>query len=224
MQISENMKKVYFISGLAADRRVFKHIRLPEGYEAVHLDWIDPERGESLAGYAMRLAGSIERDQPFTLVGLSMGGMIATEIARELKPSALILLSSVPLSGHLPGYFRVASALRLHKIVPIKLVKTSAKMKRLFTVETNEDKKMLRQIIQESDDRFIRWAMGAILKWRNTELPAAYTHIHGTRDEVLPVRFTQPTHIIQKAGHLLVMTNAREVNRIIAETLQKVAV
>ncbi|MFT3824600.1 MAG: alpha/beta hydrolase [Chitinophagaceae bacterium] len=213
--------KVYFISGLAADRRVFKHIRLPEGYEAVYLDWIDPQPGESLGDYALRLALPIDTTEPFALIGLSMGGMIATEISKRLDSSALVLISSVPLASHLPGYFRIAATLRLHKVVPIGLVKASAKMKRLFTVETNEDKIMLRQIIQDSDNRFIRWAMDAILKWKNDQLPVVYTHIHGTRDEVLPLRFTRPTHIIKKAGHLMVMTNAREVNRIIADTLKK---
>jgi hypothetical protein len=35
---------VYFISGLAGDSRVFKHVRLPQGYEMVHLDWINPKK------------------------------------------------------------------------------------------------------------------------------------------------------------------------------------
>ena len=40
--------KVYFVSGLAADKRVFKHIILPVGFETVYLDWITPLKNESL--------------------------------------------------------------------------------------------------------------------------------------------------------------------------------
>jgi len=212
--------KVYFISGLAADSRVFKYMKLPHGFEAVYLEWFAPLPNETLEEYAMRMAQCIDSAEPFGLIGLSMGGMIASVIAKKFPPATLVLLSSIPVSDHLPGYFRVAGSLHLHKAVPIGLVKSMARAKRWFTVETNEDKKMLHQIIQESDNHFIRWAMGAILKWKSIDLPKhTYTHIHGTRDEVLPVRFTKPTHIIKKAGHLMVLTNAREVNRIIGEAL-----
>jgi pimeloyl-ACP methyl ester carboxylesterase len=214
--------KVYFISGLAADSRVFKYIELPEGFEAAYLDWITPERNETLQQYAMRLAEGINKEEPFVVAGLSMGGMIATEIAKQFKPAATILISSIPTSAHLPGYFRIAAALRLHKIIPVGVIKTSAKLKRLITRETGEDKKMLRQIIDESDSSLVRWSMGAILQWRNEELPSSYIHIHGTRDEVLPLRYTKPTHVLQHAGHLLVMSEPAAINKIIGQYLSTV--
>ncbi|MBC7849623.1 MAG: hypothetical protein H7Y31_07800, partial [Chitinophagaceae bacterium] len=52
--------KVYFISGLAADRRVFKNIVLPDEHEIVHLDWITPLKGESLREYSQRLSSPID--------------------------------------------------------------------------------------------------------------------------------------------------------------------
>lgn len=148
-----------------------------------------------------------------------MGGMMASEIANRLNPRVTILISSVPSSKHLPFYFKAAGALKLQKAVPISLVKSAAVVKRFFTAETDDDKKMVRQIIKESDNYFIRWAMNAILKWDNETIPSSYIHIHGTRDEVLPVRFTKPTHILPKAGHLMIMTKAKEVNSILAQVL-----
>ena len=133
--------KTYFISGMAADSRIFCHIRLPQGYEAVHLEWIKPEKNESLASYALRLAQRIDTSEPFVLIGLSFGGMLASEIAKRYKPAMTVLISSIPISSHLPGYFKVAAKLRLHKVVPVSLLKTAASMKRMFTRETNEDKK-----------------------------------------------------------------------------------
>lgn len=212
-------RRVYFISGLAADERVFKYIHLPEGVEMVHLNWITPGSDESLSAYALRLSEKIDTTEPFVLVGLSFGGMLATEIAKRLKPVQTVLISSIPLSAHLPKYFRAAAAINLHKVIPIGFVKMMARSKRFFTRETGDDKKLLWQIINESDTRFIRWAMGAILNWKNDELPSPLMHIHGTRDEVLPVRFTMPTHIVQKHGHLLVMTAPGKVNNLLAEVV-----
>lgn len=209
--------KVYFISGLGADRRVFKNIQLPEGFEVVYLDWIPALTEESLESYALRLGEAIDRSRPFIVVGLSMGGMLATAIARYYKPAATILISSVPSSAHLPGYFKIAAKLRLHKIVPVSFLKSMSVLKRTFTTKTAEDKKLLCQVIRESDPAFIRWAMDAILKWKSEELPASYIHIHGSRDEILPLRYTKPTHIIKGAGHLMVVNQAKEINAILRE-------
>lgn len=204
---------------MAADSRVFKHIRLPEGYEAVFLEWIEPLPDESLPSYALRLAKGIDRSEPFALIGLSFGGMIATEIARQFPPAMTILISSIPVSAELPFYFRVAARLRLHQLVPISLLKGAAAAKRFFTKERNEDKKLIVQAIRESDPNMIRWSMNAILNWKNDFVPQPVCHIHGTHDEVLPIRFTHPTHTIHRAGHMLVMTEASQVNEIIKNTL-----
>jgi pimeloyl-ACP methyl ester carboxylesterase len=212
--------KAYFISGMAADSRIFRHIRLPEGYEAVYLDWLKPEKNESLPAYAMRLAERIDTQEPFTLIGLSFGGMLAIEIAKQYKPVMTVLISSVPLSAHLPGYFRMAAKLRLHRLVPISLLKTGAVAKRFFTNESSDDKKLLWQIIRESDPVMIRWSMQAILTWKNDWMPDQVCHIHGTRDEILPLRYTRPTHTINRGSHMLVMEQADSVNDILKTALQ----
>jgi pimeloyl-ACP methyl ester carboxylesterase len=214
---------VYFISGLAADERVFKNIRLPDHCKAVHLNWIAPQKNESLRSYALRMAVGIDKTTPFALVGLSMGGMMITEIACAYNPVATILISSIPFSRQLPYYYKFAGACRLHKVLPISLVKSAAFVKRYFTPESDEDKDVLRNVIRDSDDHFISWAMDAIVKWKNEEAPPSYIHIHGSRDEVLPLRYTKPTHLIPKAGHLMVMNRAAEINLILAQTLKAAA-
>ena len=212
--------KVYFISGLAADKRVFKYISLPDGCEAVHLDWIKPQKDDTLPSYALRLASTINRDEPFALVGLSFGGMLATEIAKLYKPAVTILISSVPVAKQLPGYFRMAGKMGLHKLVPVSLLKSSAATKRFFTRESHDDKKLLWEIINESDAGLIRWSIDAILNWQNEIIPQPVWHIHGTKDEILPVKFTQPTLTIPRHGHMLVMTCPQVVNEFIAKALQ----
>lgn len=213
--------KAYFVSGMAADERVFKYVELPSGYEIVHLTWIDPLPNEGLTAYATRLAGRIDRSVPFVLVGLSFGGMLVTEIAKQTQPVKTILISSIPLSAHLPGYFRVAASLRLHKIVPIGLVKTAARLKRFITSEKSEDKKLLWEIINSSDPAFIRWSMQAVLSWKNEVLPPSLVQIHGTRDEILPAKYTKPTHLIPKGEHLLVMTQSQQVNALLHQYLSQ---
>jgi pimeloyl-ACP methyl ester carboxylesterase len=213
--------KVYFISGLAADSTVFKYLQLPSHCEAIYLDWLKPEENESLTSYTTRLMQGVNPNEKFSVVGLSFGGMIASEIAKRSNPEHVILISSVPSIQHLPGYFKLAAKLRLHKLVPISFIQHAAILKRLFTTETPDDKKMLKAMIRKSDPFFIRWAMNAVLTWDNCDVPANLCHIHGTKDEVLPYRFTKPTHTIKTGGHLMVLNRAREINKILAEVLGK---
>ena len=211
--------KLYVISGLAADKRVFKHLRFPEAVEPVFLDWIAPQNNETLSSYAARLAQKMDTKSPFALLGLSMGGMVAVEISKVQQPVLTILVSSIPLSNQLPGFYKLAGKLYLYKLVPVSLIKKASMLKRYFAAESAEDKQTLRNVVIESDASFIRWAMGAILKWENEILPKPYFHIHGSSDEILPIKYTHPTHIIPNGKHLMVMTKAGELNLLLNEIL-----
>lgn len=211
--------KVYFISGLAADRTVFKYIQLPSCCQPVYLDWLKPQENETLTHYTSRLFDGHDLSEPFSVVGLSFGGMIASEIAKRYHPAHLILISSIPCVEHLPAYYKWAAKLRLQKLVPISLIQHAAVLKRFFTTETPEDKQMLKKMIRNSDPYFIRWAMDAVLQWDNKEVPSNLCHIHGKRDGILPVRFTKPTHIIERGGHLMILNEAKEINEILSEIL-----
>jgi pimeloyl-ACP methyl ester carboxylesterase len=211
--------KTYFISGIAADGRIFRHIRLPAGFDAVYLDWNKPQPDESLENYADRLAEKINTDEPFVLIGTSLGGIMATEIALKYNPLAVIIIGSVPVISQLPGYFRLAEKLKLYKIFPGSFYKFSASVKHHLTREDPDDKKIIIRMISETDPTFIKWGIQAVLKWRNRRIPKSLYHIHGTRDEVFPYGFTSPTHTISKGDHVIVITRHEEINKILAEIL-----
>jgi pimeloyl-ACP methyl ester carboxylesterase len=194
---------------------------LPEGFEAQPLHWIDPKPLESLEQYALRLASAIDATKPFILLGLSMGGMMAAELAKHKKPLCTILISSVPVSKQLPLYYRVLGALQLHRIVPVSLFQHASLLKRVFTFESKEDKNLLRAMVRRSDRKLIHWSMGAILRWRNTIPPSPLIHIHGSRDELIPLRYVRPTHVIPGGTHLMVLMKAREINAILEQELRK---
>src|SRR5215203_5816329 len=109
---------VYFISGLGADRRAFERLTLSDKYQIHHLDWIKPIKGESLNDYAKRLAAPIDTSQPFSVVGLSMGGMIASTMTTFLHPYKTVLISSIGCNKEFPPLLRLARRLPLHKFIP----------------------------------------------------------------------------------------------------------
>jgi pimeloyl-ACP methyl ester carboxylesterase len=213
--------KVYLIPGLAADKRVFRHIQLPEGYEPHYLEWMNPEKDETLPQYALRMAGQMDTTQPFILAGLSFGGMLATEIARVHPPVQMILIASIPHSSHLPGYYRWAWRAGLQKLITPSVIKRGVEMKRLLTAESPEDKAIIRQMARDVDPAFIRWALKAIVKWDGgVDLPCT-VHIHGTKDIILPSKYTRPSHVVPRGGHLMIFDRAEAVNEILGTILTR---
>jgi pimeloyl-ACP methyl ester carboxylesterase len=211
---------VYFISGLGADRRAFKKIVFPPDFKLVHLDWIPARPGESLEGYAARLALNIDTSVPLYLIGLSFGGMLATEISKKLNPVHTFIISSTPTFKELPWYYRMAGSLNLQKLVPVSFLKKGNNIGLKFLgAKTADERLLLRQLVIDSDPYFIKWALTCILTWKNKERPMNLTHIHGTADHILPIRFcSKPDAIIKGGGHFMVYANAGEIMKIISKT------
>jgi surfactin synthase thioesterase subunit len=213
----------YFISGLAADERTFHKVSLPSQYKIIHLTWIPPQPGELLQQYALRMVRFIKQDEPFILVGLSFGGMLASELAKITHPQKVIIISSVATSKELPWYFKGAGKLRLHKIVPVKLLTTATMLNRVMGSGTAEDKNIVYSYVKNADPAFIRWSLNAILTWRHTQRIPGLVHIHGTKDHLLPARYTHPDYKVHKGGHLMVLNRAGEVNEVLNEILKSEA-
>lgn len=214
--------KAYLISGLGADERVFQFLKLPEGVEPVCLKWIKPEPHESLESYAARLAEKIDDKEPYVLIGLSLGGMLAIEISKKKKPEATILISSAATCTEIPKFYRMAGSVGLHKIIPTGIFKTGSFLKRYFISESPECKRVVRELIKDVDPEFVRWGMDAIIHWNNTQVPERVYRIHGNKDEILPLHF-KPTYEIPEGRHMMVLDKAGEIStclaKICAETL-----
>ncbi|MGM9479269.1 alpha/beta hydrolase [Pedobacter sp. GSP4] len=212
----------YFISGLGADRRIFSKLKLDEKINIIHLDWIEPNKNESLPNYAQRLSNNIDQANPFVLVGVSFGGMIAVEMAKILKPAATIIISSTLLSEHLPSLYRFAGRLRILKFIPAKLLKSSNTLTQnyYFGTKSSSEKTLLSKIIKDTDPYFLKWAIGSILNWRNTVRPENTYHIHGTNDKILYSRIAQPDFVIQNGSHFMVYQNAKEISEIIDRVIK----
>lgn len=211
------MNKLYCLSGLGVDHRAFQNLVI-EGVELVHIPWIDPLKNETLADYAKRLFHSASIPEDYNLIGVSFGGMIAQEFEKIRKPKKLFLISTISDRSELSWMFKIGGKLQLYKMVPrFFLTKFNWVMYPLFGVKSNEDKRLLSDILADTDLGFFRWAMGAIVNWKNDAVSNGI-RIHGTKDKILPLR-GKPEYIIQKSGHFMILTHGKEVSEIIGEKL-----
>jgi pimeloyl-ACP methyl ester carboxylesterase len=212
------LKNIYCISGLGADEKAFMRINI-KGYELKHLKWLSPEKNETIAAYALRMAEQIPEKNPI-LLGLSFGGMIAIEIAKRIPVEKVILLSAVKTFHEIPRWMRWSGALRLHRIIPIKKTKLTEKADdRRMGIRTAEEKSFVEHYRRNVDWNHVNWAVNCILTWRNTDLPKNVFHIHGEKDRMFPIKNVRPTHIIKEGTHIMVLNKADEVSASIQQIL-----
>ncbi|HEX2536591.1 MAG TPA: alpha/beta hydrolase [Chitinophagaceae bacterium] len=208
---------IYCISGLGADEALFRNLAL-EGYALSCLPWPAFEPGNTLVQYAERLCAFIEGPAPI-LMGVSFGGMLAVEMAKQLDTTRTVLISSITTADHLPLYYQIAGALSLTSLVPDRLFnQPNGVLDYLFGVEGTEDQALLHHYLQATDPAYIKWALDAIIEWDNAIPPPGLIHIHGTNDRLIPYPPTV-THPVQEGGHFSVFNRGPEISALISEAL-----
>lgn len=212
------MNKIYVLSGLGVDERVFDTFEFNDSIVRF-ISWIPPLKKESLADYAKRIAMQIEDEHP-VIIGLSFGGMVAVEIAKIRKVKKVIVLASAKERAELPKLYLFIGQWRLHRLMPSFVLKQCNFLTYwFFGVHTEKEKKMLQRIILDTDERFLTWAIHAILTWQNKEIPGNLVHIHGSKDHILPCNLVKYDYLIEGGGHFMTVNRAQEIEQIIREVI-----
>lgn len=224
MGVSPNFNTImnlYLLSGLGADERVFARLQFPSHWKISHLQWFDPSPNEKIDQYAARMAAHIDGSEPFVLMGLSFGGIIAVEIARIVNPQKLVLLSSVATAAELPPFLRAHKLANIARILPTNMLnKVYPGMHRYTGLTDPIDLQLFDDQVHAASPVFVKWAIVAILKWRQTERHPSLLHIHGANDKVFPLAYTRPHKVLANAGHFMVLTHAEELSKILVEELE----
>lgn len=208
----------YCISGLGADKRAFMYLSI--NHELIHIEWIKPHKNESISSYSKRLSEQINTNEPFMLLGLSFGGIIACELAKILNPEKAIHISSIINKNHLPFIFRLIGATGVHKIVPTKLMSPPMFLAYwFFGIKKQENKKLLKEILDDTDRYFLKWAISRLLSKEVIYLPKNLIRIHGTNDKLLPLKDSSNTLIVEGGGHFMIIENNKEVNHLLKNVL-----
>lgn len=212
------MKKVYFIAGLGADRRSFGFLDL-SFCDPQFVQWVTPASDDTITSYAEKLFEAID-DENATIVGVSFGGMLATEIAKNHPGTKVIIISSSKTHLEIPRYLRFWRYFPIYKLHSDK-TKNSAGQLVLSILGTKgvEQRKLQQEIMKDSKPLFVRWAIHAVVNWNNTVIPKNVIHIHGTADKLLPYRYVKADYIIDKGEHVMIMDNAAELSELLKKLI-----
>jgi hypothetical protein len=211
---------IYFISGLGADKRIFQNLVLPEAFKIYYIEWVPVLKEETMESYSLRLASQINQQEPFTLVGLSFGGVIAIELSKFLSPVQTVLISSFCFKKEVPWYYILLGKSRIYKILPPRfLLKPNNIVFRLFGAYKPEIRTLLKNIFADTDPDFFEWAIRQLFSWDNQWKPPNLIRIHGTADKILPYKAMMNAIPVKGGEHLMVYNKSPVVSGILAEKL-----
>ena len=211
--------KLYMIPGAGTDERMYAP-QCDSISELIPVPWLPPlSLTEPIESYARRLAQTIDQTSPYALGGVSLGGMIAQEMAQILNPTALILIASCHTSMALPITHRLAG--RLERWLPDWYNKSVLwVLSRIVLLVRNPYSRIISQMLATMPPRLVRWQEGAAVTWAgNLSFTIPVFHLHGTRDLIIPCKNVCPTETI-KGGHLISGRQYKQVNAFILRALK----
>ncbi len=209
--------------GMAAGPQIFEYIKLPDIYDIYYLQWQMPQPDESLKSYVNRLIKTqIHHTNPI-LLGVSFGGIIIQEMARQLSVKQLILISTIKNSGELSPFLKNIGRYRLYKLIPLSLLNHLDILEKIAQTSRAKLKiKLYRKYMNINNPVYLRWSIEQILNWQSDKIKKPYVHIVGEYDRVFPEKYiTDPKIIVPEGRHDMIIFKAKWFNNYLPKLMQK---
>lgn len=200
-------------------------MRFPQGYEVQAVEWVEPLRGERFPQYCARLVSDRVFDASDILAGVSFGGIVVQQIARQNpQVERVVVLSSAVTPGEYSLPVRLYRALGLYRITPGRIFLDRRLRAYLVTGQTGEKGvRSVQRFFAPLSGRYFRFALSVCMRFvpADRELIRRIRRIHGHRDALFPVRrLVSPAEDIDGATHLMVYTHARKVSEAFARVIR----
>jgi pimeloyl-ACP methyl ester carboxylesterase len=215
-----NLTSVYFFPGTGSDERLFSKIQLPAGYEAKFIKYHVPDKRTTMSEYAAELAKQIDTTKAFVIIGVSVGGMLCTELTDMLKPLKTIIISSSKCRRELPRHYRFQKHIPINKLFGPRFIKAmSFVAQAVVEPDRNKHKAIFKAMLRDKNPHYLKRTVNMIINWERETFSLEIIHIHGTKDHTLPLKNIKPSVIIQKGSHMMTLTRGEEIGAIIHDFL-----
>lgn len=205
---------VYFVPGLGASPAIFENIKLDlNEFEMFFLEWKIPLKGETLQEYAERMCEDIKHQNP-VLVGVSFGGILVQEMNRIIKVRKTIIISSVKCNKEFPKRMKLAKLTKIYKLFPISIIQN---IENYIPESINQKylkgrKDLYRMYMSVRDKLYLEWSLEQVILW-NREIPDENViHIHGSLDEVFPIKYIHDCIVLEKGTHIMIINRFKWLN------------
>lgn len=208
---------IYLLPGIGCDHRLYDRWDM-DGLVVRKLDWPAFPKGCTLASIAREMSDHVDRSEPHILAGVSMGGMVAQELAAITKPEKVVLISSWTGPHEWPLFVRISAKLQLYRCITHFTAWATWPVKRVLGQRDRATDKLLWEMARRETAGKIRIGAGAILRWKGSPWTGPVVRIHGDKDRVVPLRFPVD-HVVHGGAHIMVLTRAEEVTRLLRAAL-----
>ena len=220
---SDSLPTIYLFSGQGSDYRIFGKFDSDDPYKLVYINYPVPGKDACMQSYAQTLLNQIDTSKECILIGVSLGGMLASEISEMIDPVSTIIVSSAKSRHELPLRYKIFEYIPVYKIIPPVLFKIGALIVQpLFEPDRINDKETFSAMLKAKNPKFLKRSVGMIVNWDRRCNTNTIIHIHGDMDNTLPVKRIKADYIVPSGSHMMILTRAEEVNRIINSVLMSI--
>lgn len=215
-----NPINLYFLPGLGSTQALFDSLLTDSVYERHYIDYHAPDKGTTMQEYGWSLLDQIDTTEPFVLIGTSLGGMLATELADVVSPEQVIIIASAKTVNELPVRYRFQKHFPVQKIVGPNAIKWSTWiLQPLVEPDSRKELGFYRAMLHAKDAKFMKRATDMILGWNRTTHDSTIFHIHGNKDRTLPLKNIRADVVIENGSHMMTRANTKEIEVIIESIL-----
>lgn len=214
---------VYLIPGQGADERLFKNLNLDTAlYNTIDIKYSIPTEEMDMHDYAKRLSLQIDTSKKFVIIGVSLGGMLATEMSTFLEPEKTIIISSAKSKNELPSRYTFQKMLPVYKLVSPAMAKKGAKiMQPIVEPDRKKDEEVFESMLEDKNPLFLNRTIAMIINWEREHKPADIIHIHGSEDNTIPIKNVDYDYKIEEGSHMMVLTKGEEISELVKKILMK---
>ena len=196
---------IYILPGMGADSAMYTG-PWRELEESQFLDWPTYEGEIDLRQIANKLISENVINKSSTIIGSSLGGMVACEIANRAEVNKIILVGSAKNKKEINDFLSF-----IHPIVDFTPIKFIQRI-------TGKYQQELLAMFSRSDPDFVRSMCRAIFDWDglSSDFKRLY-RIHGCSDRVIPL--PGDTDCVIDGGHLIAVTHPEKCVSFVKKSL-----
>jgi hypothetical protein len=212
---------IYLFPGQGSDQRLFDSLHFKEYYNLIPIIYSLPDRNISMRDYALLLSQQIDTNSPFVLIGVSLGGMICSELTQCLHPEKVIIISSAKCRNELPTRYKFMKFIPIYKIFPAGVLKSGAfVVQPIFEPDRSNNKETFKAMLHSKDPRFIKRTLDMIVNWDLQEHSEKIVHIHGNNDHTLPYKKVKADYLVENGSHMMTLTQGKDISNLLNQILK----
>lgn len=169
--------------------------------------------GSTIRDFAEVLSHRVDVTRPHALIGVSLGGLVAQDLAALTRAERVIIVSSWKGMEEMPAAVKLLHGTHAERILTPGFMKHGMPIVRWHMgLETKADNDLFDAFLAATPLEQVRVQIAAVLGWEGSAEPVAgLVHIHGDHDRLMPITHIDAATVIKGGGHFMVFNRAAEV-------------